>query len=120
MRLVAAALVALAIGATPVMGQTADPPFPVAGTVIKVAPLFVPREESHSLVIILPLGTEVQVLGRQGVWYRVAFSSPQGDHTGLMEPHDVQIAADAVSLSSERDMAAVSEDRKSTRLNSSH
>lgn len=104
-----AVLVMVTFGVGPVMGQTADPPFPVAGTVIGVSPLFVPREDSRTAIVVLPAGAQVQVMGRQGYWYRVVFSSPQGDVAGLMAPHEIRIDPDAVSLPRASDGGAVSE-----------
>jgi hypothetical protein len=109
MRLLTCAVIVWSLSVASAAAQSADPVFPVAGTVIKVSPVFVPREDSRTLVVILPADTPIQVLGRDGFWYKVVFASPQGDRTGLMEPHDIRIDADAPTLSSPRGSAVFSE-----------
>jgi hypothetical protein len=96
--LCAFAVSVLVMSAT-VNAQTPDPPFPVAGTVIDLSPVFVPRDDARTRIVILPGDTPVQVTGRQGIWFRVVFASAQGEEAGLMEPHDIRIDPDALSLS---------------------
>ena len=95
--------------ALPAAAQTADPPFPVEGTVIKVSPVFGPREDVRAPVVTLPGGTTVRVLGREGFWFRVGFSTALGEREGLMEPSDILIAPDAVSLGDVRTTPVFSE-----------
>ena len=98
MRILLGLLVMLVLAAPQAGAQTADPPFPADGAVIDLSPVFLPRDDSRTQILMLAGGTRVRVTGRQGVWYTVTFASPQGDQTGLMEPHDIQIDSDAVSF----------------------
>jgi hypothetical protein len=104
-----AGIAALIVSAAPARAQLAEPPFPVEGTVVKPSPVFGPREDIRALVVTLPAGTTVRVLGREGFWFRVAFTTPQGDRVGLMEPTDIRIAPDAVSLPGSSDAAIASQ-----------
>lgn len=102
MKILFVVVIVLAMSAA-VSGQTADPPFPVSGTVIKLSPVIPQRDDSESRVTVLPEGTTVVVVGRQGFWYRVVFTSPQGEQTGLMEPRDLRIDPNAAILPYGRD-----------------
>ena len=107
MKIIACIGGALMLSVTPVFAQTSAVRFPVAGTLIKKAPVFVPRDDRQPVVVILAEGTAVQVQGRQGVWYRVLFSSPQGEQTGLMAPQDIRIDPNAETLPARDESAAV-------------
>ncbi|MEO7189554.1 MAG: hypothetical protein ABI051_00710 [Vicinamibacterales bacterium] len=105
-----ACLVAALILTATLEAQTPAPHFPVAGTVVKVSPVFLLREDGgRTPVVILPAGTTVQVTGRQGPWYRIVFTSASGDQAGLMEPSDVRIDPDAAAGPTSNASGTVSE-----------
>jgi len=99
-RLISLLLLLLFLASTaPANAQAPVPHFPVTGTVTDLSPVFIPRDDDRDLVVMLPAGTSVQVLGRQGVWFRVVFPGAEGAQRGLMEPHDIRVDPDAPALS---------------------
>lgn len=91
----ACTLALLLIASASVHAQTTDPRFPVSGTVIKASPVMPSKDDSERRLAVVPGGTEVVVVGRQGFWYRVLVATPEGERAGLMEPTDIRINPDA-------------------------
>jgi hypothetical protein len=90
MRIVACLVAALTIG-TPVLAQSAAPRLPATGVVVKAATVFWLRDDNRRTIVLLPAGTTVQVIRREGPWYRVIFPTGLGDQQGYMAPYDVRI-----------------------------
>jgi hypothetical protein len=79
----------LASGAT---GLAQDVSFPATGTVVRNAPMFWLRDDTRAPIVLLPAGVSVQVLGREGAWYKVVYHDARlGDQVGYVAPFDVQI-----------------------------
>lgn len=90
----------LAIGlliSLPVLAQAQAPAprLPATAVVVRAATVFWLRDETRTQLILLPAGTTVQVVRRQGPWYRVIFPTNLGDQNGLMAPYDVRIDPDS-------------------------
>ncbi|MCC7009153.1 MAG: hypothetical protein IT184_10075 [Acidobacteria bacterium] len=87
----AAILIVITLAASAARAQSPATAFPAAATLPRSAPVFWLRDADSTRILLLPAGTPVQVLRRDGPWYRVRFSTPEGDQLGLITPWDVRI-----------------------------
>jgi hypothetical protein len=100
------ALIATLLAATTCLAQEAD--FPATGTIVRNAPMFWLREDTRTPIILLPAGASIEVLGREGPWYKVVYHDPRlGDQIGYVAPGDVQIDAHGTSQPSSSRVAAM-------------
>src|SRR5262249_47716353 len=77
-----------------------DVKFPVSGTIVKATPVFWLRDANRSPIVLLPAGTAVQVLEKEGPWYRVSFRDPKNEkRIAYVSPFDVKLEADTESQS---------------------
>lgn len=100
MRFLACLLAALAlVMSATVQGQRQDPRFPVDGTIVNPSPAFWLRGAGRTQIVLLPAGTKVRVIGREGLWYRIIFPSALGDQLGEISPSAVRIDVDSAAPS---------------------
>jgi len=93
LRPVFAYLVAMLIFADARSSLAQDVKFPVSGTIIKATPVFWLRDANRSPIVLLPAGTTVEVLEKEGPWYHIRFEDPKlGDkQTAYVSPFDVKL-----------------------------
>jgi hypothetical protein len=95
MKRIAALVVAMTVAGTAARAQTPAVHFPVAGTVINIAPVFWLRDDVRTSLILLQAGTVVTVVGRTRPWYKVVFRTDTGEQVGYMSPEDIRLDPDA-------------------------
>lgn len=68
---------------------------PATGVVTKASPIFRDRDDLRRPIILVPSGTKVQVLRKEGPWYEIAFTDDRlGEQTAYISPFDVKLETD--------------------------
>ena len=93
MKFLASVVVAVLLISVPALAQPRDPDFPVSGTLDRASVVFLDGEGegTRSSIILLREGTSVTVIGRDGPWYRISFSSSLGDRIGRIAPNHIRL-----------------------------
>jgi len=85
-----ASVVAVLVMSVPAVAQPRDPDFPASGKLDRASVVFLDGEGVRS-ILLLPEGTSVTVIGRDGPWYRITFTSSLGNQTGRIAPNHVRL-----------------------------
>ena len=84
-------ILAILVISIPAAAQPRDPEFPVSATLDRPSVVFWDRDGNQRSLLILPAGTSITVVGREGPWYRITFPTQLGEQSGRIAPHYVRI-----------------------------